>query len=96
MTEIRRIIQAPVFARQKKRLQKKQISDLDSAVRKIAGSPESGKLKVGDLGNIRVYKFKSLNTQFLLAYEVTGDTLCLCSVGSHQNFYRNLKKYINR
>lgn len=96
MTEIKKIIQAPVFARQKKRLQKKQISDLDIAVRKIAESPESGKLKVGDLSNIRVYKFRSLNTQFLLAYEVMGDTLCLCSVGSHQNFYRNLKKYINR
>ena len=98
MTGIQKIIQSPLFARQKKRLRKKQNSDLDDAVRRIAEKPETGTLKLGDLSGVRVFKFKSLNTQFLLAYEVTDmeDTLYLYSVGTHENFYQKLKKYIHR
>jgi len=51
-------------------------------------------MKVGDLGGVQVYKFKSQTQQILLAYEVTDATLYLYSFGSHENFYRDLKKYL--
>ncbi len=96
MIEITDIIQSPLFASQKKRLHKKQIRDLDEAIRKIAQDPEIGSLKVGDLSNIRVFKFNSMNSLILVAYEIVENTLFLYTFGSHQNFYRELKKYINR
>ena len=51
-------------------------------------------MKVGDLQGIQVYKFKSSNQQIFLAYEVIDSTLFLYTFGSHENFYRNLKKYL--
>ena len=96
MIEITDIIQSPLFARQKKRLHKKQVRDLDEAIRKIAQDPEIGSLKVGNLSNIRVFKFNSMNSLILLAYEIVENTLFLYTFGSHQNFYRELTKYINR
>jgi mRNA interferase RelE/StbE len=49
---------------------------------------------VGDLQSIQVYKFKSNKQQILLAYEVINSTLYLYTFGSHENFYRELKKYM--
>ncbi len=94
MTGIKKIIQSPIFAKQKKKLHKKQIIDLDGAVKSICNDPTIGDMKVGDLQGIRVYKFKSDNQQVLLAYEVINSNLYLYAFGSHENFYRNLKKYI--
>jgi len=41
MTDIKEIIQAPIFAKQKKKLHKKQIIDLDNAVKSICNDPPS-------------------------------------------------------
>ena len=94
MTDINEIIQAPIFAKQKKKLHKKQIMDLDNAVKSICNDPTIGEMKVGDLQGIQVHKFKSNKQQILLAYKVIRSTLYLYAFGSHENFYRNLKKYI--
>ncbi|RKX82804.1 MAG: type II toxin-antitoxin system RelE/ParE family toxin [Spirochaetes bacterium] len=96
MNEITNIIQSPLFASQKKKLQKNQIKNLDEAVRNIAQNPKLGSGKVGDLSGVQVYKFNSINSLVLLAYEISENTLFLYSFGSHQNFYKELKKYINR
>ena len=94
MTDIKEIIQAPIFAKQKKKLHKKQIIDLDNAVKFICNNPNIGEMKTGDIQGIQVYKFKSNKQQTLLAYEVINSTLYLYTLGSHENFYRNLKKYM--
>ena len=96
MNQPNEIIQSPLFAKRKKRLHKNQIKDLDEAVRKIVQDPNIGNQKVGDLSGVRVYKFKSMNSVSLLAYEVIESSLFLYTFGSHQNFYRELRKYINR
>jgi mRNA-degrading endonuclease RelE of RelBE toxin-antitoxin system len=93
MTGVKEIIQSPVFTKQKKKLHKNQIKELDEAVRSVFNNPMIGEMKVGDLQGIRVYRFKSRKHQILLAYEVIDSTLYLYSFGSHENFYRNLKKY---
>ena len=96
MNQPNKIIQSPLFAKRKKRLHKNQIKNLDEAVRKIVQDPEIGNLKVGDLSGVRVYKFKSMNSVILLAYEVIESSIFLYTFVSHQNFYRELRKYINR
>ena len=94
MTDIKEIIQSPVFVKQKRKLHKKQIIALDNAVKSICNDPSIGEVKVGDLQGIQVYKFKSNRQQILLAYEVINSTLYLYTFGSHENFYRDLKKYM--
>lgn len=94
MIEIKEIIQSPMFANQKKKLHKQQIKDLDKVVKSIFQNPGIGDTKIGDLQGIQVYKFKSQNQQILLAYEVAESTLYLYTFGSHENFYRDLKRYL--
>lgn len=96
MTNIKEIIQSPVFAKQKKKLHKQQNKDLDKAVKCILSTPTIGDMKVGDLQGVQVYKFKLNNQQILLAYEVIDFTLFLYAFGTHENFYRDLKKYLIR
>ncbi len=95
MIKINKIIQSPLFSKQKKKLHKNQIKDLDKAVSKIAQDPETGTMKIGDLSGVRVYKFKSMQSLIFLAYESIENSLILYTFGSHQNFYQKLKKYIN-
>ncbi|MCP4710014.1 MAG: type II toxin-antitoxin system RelE/ParE family toxin, partial [Planctomycetes bacterium] len=75
---------------------KNQIEELDDAIRTIIADPTIGSSKSGDLQGIRVYKFKIMNAQILLAYETVDSTLYLYTFGSHQNFYRELSKYVHQ
>ncbi len=95
MGGISEIIQSPTFAKQKKKLKKSQINKLDEAVKTIMARPDIGDIKKGDLQGIRVYKYKAGTDLVLLAYEIDGSTLYLYSFGSHQNFYRELSKYLH-
>ena len=90
------IIHYPSFLRALKRLRKNEKKDLDDAVRAIVKDINIGELKKGDLNGIRVYKFHMVNQLALLAYEYddANDTLTLLAFGSHENFYRDLKKKI--
>ncbi len=96
MSQIAEVIQAPLFAREKKKLNKTQRKKLDEAVKTIMTDPAVGRAKSGDLQGVRVYKYKLGNKQILLAYEVVDTTLYLYTFGSHENFYRNLSKYIHQ
>ena len=94
MNQITEVIQSPNFAKLKKKLKKNQIKKLDDAIRAIMENPTIGDTKLGDLQGIRVHKYKVGNNQILLAYELVESTLYLYSFGSHQNFYRELSKYL--
>ena len=96
MSQIAEVIQAPLFAREKKKLNKTQRKKIDEAVKTIMTDPAVGRTKSGDLQGVRIYKYKLGNKQILLAYEVVDSTLYLYTFGSHENFYRNLNKYIHQ
>lgn len=88
-----RILVSPTFARAAKKLRREQKLDLDSAVRAIAENPMLGEAKVGDLAGVRVFKFRMTKQLCLLAYsQIDDDTIQLLAVGSHENFYRDLKR----
>jgi mRNA interferase RelE/StbE len=86
-------VQTRRFARQYKKLHDNIAADVDSAVGIVASSPKSGDKKKGDLADLYVYKFRSQGQLYLLGYTI-GEELKLVyleAVGSHENFYRDLK-----
>lgn len=90
-----KIIQSGVFIRAVKKLHKNEKQALDKVVKKITKAPYIGDPKKGDLASIQVYKYKVTDKQYLLAYRYDdGSILTLLALGSHENFYRDLKKDI--
>ena len=86
------VLQSASFARTYKKLHKNQKLDVDTAVEAIIKMPEVGEPKRGDLAGVHVYKFKSNSKLMLLAYEYDPETRMLLLLGSHENFYRELKR----
>ena len=89
------VLQTPIFAKTKKKLNKNQIKDLDKAIRKIISDPQIGQKKIGDISDIWVYKFRMVKQENLLAYQWDPKKRILIALGVHENFYRDLKKYKN-
>lgn len=83
--------QTTLFGKQKKKLNANQIQILDKAINDILANPTIGEQKKGDLNHIRVHKFKVLDRQYLLAYSYVNTQIISHALGSHENFYRNLK-----
>jgi len=67
---------------------------LDEEVRKIISNPEIGQEKKGDLQGIRVHKYRFNRQEMLLAYSFSKNEILLITIGSHENYYRDLKGYI--
>lgn len=88
-----RIIEDNKFKRAVKKLNANQKEDLDKAIMLIISEPEIGQQKRADLRAVRVHKFKMVNQLTLLAYHYDNEciVLTLLLIGSHQNFYRDLK-----
>lgn len=88
-------VQTRRFARVYKKLKPNTVKNVDAAVAKIIANPEIGDAKKGDLAQLRVYKFHSDGQLYLLGYtlEDVPKLVYLESIGSHENFYRNLKRY---
>ena len=87
------IVQTSTFGKAVKKLHKNQKKALDEAVKAIVQNPSIGNAKVGDLSGISVYKFKMVKQLTLLAYKYEDQTitLTLLALGTHENFYRDLK-----
>jgi len=86
------VSQSSVFARAYKKLHLQQKQDVDTAVEVIVSNPLAGTAKRGDLAGVYVYKFKSQSQLVLLAYEFDPQTRHLVLLGSHENFFRELKR----
>lgn len=91
MAEIQ-VIQTNAFLRAYKKLHNNQKDAVDQAVDEIIRDPGIGEAKKGDLVGVYVHKFDCVNQQFLMAYEYDPTTRVLLLVGTHENFYRNLKR----
>ena len=89
-----KIIQTGVFSRTVRKLHKKEKTALDEAVRAIVKAPNIGDSKTGDLTGVTVYKYKDFDKQYLLAYRYDDESLTLLALGSHENFYRDLKRLV--
>ena len=86
------VLQTSVFRRAYKRLHPNQKADVDAVVADIVRDPGIGEAKKGDLAGVFVHKFACNGQLSLLAYEYDPGTRLLLLLGSHENFYRNLKR----
>ncbi len=89
-----KIYQSRLFEKKVKKLTKAEKEALDREVKNIAGNPNIGEEKKGDLKGVFVHKFKLKTNLYLLAYRKAGKDLELVMIGSHENYYRDLKSYL--
>lgn len=96
----------PPFSRFVKKAHKPLQLAIEDAVDEVCENPAIGEAKVGDLAGIWVYKFKFNRQEYLIAYRpptpeaqrqgVDVELLIIdfYQVGSHENFYDELKRYL--
>lgn len=91
------ILQTNIFKKGVKKLHPNQKICLDNAVKALLINPLLGIEKIGDLSSIRVYKFHMISCLTLLAYKYDEQepSITLLALGSHENFYRDLKTQVN-
>ena len=90
----RQVFQSPLFERQKKCLTKREVEFLDAGIKDIIENPEVGEPKRSDIASVYIHKFKVGSKLFLLAYEFDDLEIDLLTIGPHENFYRDLKRYL--
>jgi mRNA-degrading endonuclease YafQ of YafQ-DinJ toxin-antitoxin module len=89
-----KIYQSRLFEKKVKKMSKAEKDALDLEVRNIVENPNIGEEKKGDLKGVFVHKFKLQANLYLLAYRKAGTDLELVMIGSHENYYRDLKIYV--
>ena len=67
---------------------------IEDEVERIVINPDMGNPKKGDLARFRVQKFSYRGQKFLIAYRLQGHEIVFFKIGPHENFYRELKKYL--
>jgi mRNA-degrading endonuclease YafQ of YafQ-DinJ toxin-antitoxin module len=89
-----KVEQSGSFGRRVKKLKPDEKKSLDKAIKKIMLDTSIGTMKTGDLSGVQVHKYKHNTQQCLLAYRVAerGVLLTLLALGTHENFYRDLKR----
>ena len=88
------VLQTPSFKKAVKKLKPNQKKYLDNAIKELISKPTLGEQKKGALSFLRVHKFKMSKQLTLLEYSFNDGTLTLelMALGSHENFYRDIKR----
>jgi len=94
LADVMNIYQSKSFENKVKKFNNTQKIALDVEIKKIISEPEIGTEKKGDLKGVYIHKFKIKATLYLLSYRLTHDGIELITIGSHENYYRNLKTYL--
>ena len=94
MAKAKSVLQTPTFRKAVKKLKPNQKKELDAVVKALMAKPVLGEQKKGDLSFLRVYKFKMNKQLTLLGYSFDDGALILelMALGSHENFYRDIKR----
>lgn len=92
-----KVLATPSFSRVVKKLHARDKKVVDIAVGEIALNPSIGEEKKGDLAGVFVYKFKVNKQETLLAYRLQPNKfhpqeVVLLGLGSHENFYSEMKR----
>ncbi|MDP1808836.1 MAG: type II toxin-antitoxin system RelE/ParE family toxin [Actinomycetota bacterium] len=91
-----KIYQSRIFEKAVTKISKPGKKVLDEEIKKIVDNPFLGNEKKGDLSKVFVHKFKVKTTQYPLAYRVHEEALELIMIGPHENYYRDLKNYLDK
>ena len=88
------IYQSRSFKNKVKKFTANEKNELDTSIKEIISNPHIGTEKKGDLKDIFIYKFKIQSTLYLLSYRILNNEIELIMIGSHANYYRELKSYL--
>jgi mRNA interferase RelE/StbE len=91
-----KIFQSRIFENKVKKFSTQEKEILDGEIKKIIENLLIGEEKRGDLRGVYVHKFKIKSIQYLLSYRMMKADLELIMIGSHENYYRDLKSYLKR
>jgi hypothetical protein len=87
------------FAQFVKKSSKPLQLEIEIRVAEVCNNPRIGRQKLGDLQGVFVYKFRFNTQEYLMAYqfdhfagEIKITWIEFCQIGSHENFYSQLKK----
>jgi len=67
---------------------------IEDEVEAVIQNPLAGEGKTGDLTGFRIHKFSYQGQKYLLSYVIRTEVIAFFTIGSHENFYRELKKYL--
>lgn len=86
----------PKFNRVKKKLPSPLSAEVDRQVDWICVNPHEGEEKGGDLSGVLIHKFRLAGQLYMIAYlaDDAEKTVTLLALGGHENFYRDLKRYM--
>ncbi len=86
----------PKFNRTKQKLPIPLRAEVDRQIDVIRANPMAGEQKRGDLHDVFVHKFRLARQLYLIAYllDEANETVTLLALGGHENFYRDLKRYL--
>ncbi|SFU46528.1 MULTISPECIES: type II toxin-antitoxin system RelE/ParE family toxin [Butyrivibrio] len=94
------IIISPATGKYIKKLKDKNLKELfKEAFDEIKADPTVGEEKHGDLEGILSYGFRYNRTEYRVAYTVeyvNDELVVVILAGTHENFYREVKKYWNK
>lgn len=90
------ITATPAFKKSYKKLHANIKELTNDAIEALKENPILGEMKKGDLAGIYVYKYRFSNQEYILAcaWNEATKTITLLRLGSHENFYRDLKQQI--
>ena len=91
-----KIFQSRIFENKVKKFSKQEKEILDGEIKKTIENLLIGEEKRGDLRGVYIHKFKIKSIQYLLSYRMMKADLELIMIGSHENYYRDLKSYLKR
>jgi mRNA-degrading endonuclease RelE of RelBE toxin-antitoxin system len=91
-----KIFQSRIFENKVKKFSTQEKEILDGEIKKIIENLLIGEEKRGDLRGVYIHKFKIKSIQYLLSYRMMKADLELIMIGSHENYYRDLKSYLKR
>ena len=85
---------SPTFLRKMKKSNSKFHQGVRQQVKIICKNPHIGVEKKGDLQGIFVHKFKFNRQEQLLSYKFDEKSRTMLMIGTHENYYRDLKKQL--
>lgn len=86
------ILQSLEFRKVYKKLHSNVRAIVNEQIQLVMQNPSIGEEKKQDLQGVFVHKFKINNLLYLLAYSFDETNLTLLTLGTHENFYRDLKR----
>lgn len=89
-----KVIQSCSFEKRVKRFRKHHKKISDKQIQGTLDNPAVDQEKEGGLRGVLIHKFKIQTIEYLLYDRFVGDAPELFMIGSHENYYRDLKAYL--